>query len=64
MKFRIITNQSYFKVQYRKWLMWFTVQEPEDLDNKYFGGDKCFDTKDQAQTYIDSKTPKAWTEVK
>lgn len=66
MKYRVITDGHRFKVQERSllWPFWSTVQRPEDLDNKDFGGDKCFDTKEKADAYIKEKTPRVWKEVK
>lgn len=65
MKYRIMTNGQEYKVQFKKWyyLFWLTVQRPEDLDNKDFGGDKTFKTKEEAQAYIDSKQPDQWVKA-
>lgn len=63
--FRIITDGQDFKVQKRTlWFFWMTVQRPEDLDNKDFGGDKTFTTKKDAEVYINQHTPKKWQVVK
>lgn len=63
--FRIISNGRDFKVQKRVlFFFWQTVQRPEDLDNKDFGGDKSFDSKEQAEMYIAQQTPKKWEVVK
>jgi hypothetical protein len=66
MKYRIITDGTDFRVQYTKWYYpcWFTVQRPEDLDNKDFGGPKTFTTKESAQEYINQYTPKPWSVIR
>ena len=65
MKLRIISNGSIFKPQYKKWFhpFWITFQRPEDLDNKDFGGDVTFETKQEAQDFLDSKKTKIWVRV-
>lgn len=59
---RIITDGHKFKVQTRFLLIfWRTVQRPEDLDNKDFGGDMSFNSKKEAEQYISNKlTNKKW----
>ena len=60
-KYRIISNGEKFKVQKRVFLVfWKTVQEPEDLDNKIFGGDKVFTSKKDAQKYIEENAETPW----
>lgn len=53
-KFRIISyNSGRYKVQYRRFLIfWKTIQRPENLDSKDFGGDMIFGTKEKAQDWI------------
>ena len=65
MLYRIISNGHSFRVQYRSWYnpFWKTVERPEDLDNKDFGGPKDFDSKEKAEKYIESKKPEKWTVV-
>lgn len=64
-RFRIISDGVYFKVQKRVFLFFgATVQRPEDLDNKDFGGDKSFSSKAEAQKYIKLQTPRKFKEVK
>ena len=63
--FRIISNGRDFKVQKRVlFFFWQNVQRPEELDNKDFGGDKSFDSKEHAELYIAQHTPKKWEVVK
>lgn len=67
MNYRIITDSHRFKVQYRQWWnpIWLTIQRPEDLDNKDFGGDKSFSSKAEAQKYMDDQVNKnKWTVVR
>ena len=55
-KFRIVGNGQDYKVQKRVFLFfWATEQRPEDLDNKDFGGPITFNSKEQAQKYIESQ---------
>lgn len=64
-QFRIISNGCDFKVQKRfLYFFWITVQRPEDLDNKDFGGDMTFSSQMEAELYISHHTPKNWTVVK
>ncbi len=65
MKLRIISNGSIFKPQYKKscYPFWITFQRPVDPDNKDFGGDVTFYTKQEAQKFIDSKKTKSWAVV-
>jgi len=65
-KFKIITNGEKFKVQERilPFLpLWKTVQRPENLNSKDFGGDKSFNSKEEAQNYIDEKNKKQWKDA-
>lgn len=60
MKCRVITNGSYFKVQYRVWwFIWNTFESHQD-----WGGDLCFKTKEEAQAFAASKKEARWTVVK
>ncbi len=62
MRFRIITDGYDYKVQTKSWysFWWSTVQRPENLDEKDFGGDKSFASYKDAKDYIERETPRRW----
>lgn len=54
MKFRIMERRQTFKIQYSTWgLFWKTLQRPEDLDNKDFGGDRTFSSFEEAEKFLE-----------
>jgi len=53
MKTRIILQGGFYKIQIRfLWFFWRTIQRPEDLDEKDFGGDMCFIYQSEAERYV------------
>ncbi len=50
--YRIILDEHFYKIQVKFFLFWRTIQRPEDLNNKDFGGDMCFNSFEQADEYL------------
>lgn len=64
MKYRIITDGSWFKVQQRKfYFFWSTIQEPDHFENKSGGCDKLFKSEKEAQQFINVIRPRPITVV-
>ena len=62
--YRIISNGDSFKIQKRVLLFfWITIQRPENLDNKDFGGDLSFSSKEEAKNHIRNIEEKPWVVV-